>query len=76
MNIKIVEETCCTCGSSFWISKDHQKKLIDSEESFYCPNGHGQNYNNSQKDELREKIKFRDRKIKELENFLKENKKP
>jgi hypothetical protein len=44
MDITIAQETCLTCKVSFWVTTEHQKKLIKRRESFFCPNGHEQHY--------------------------------
>lgn len=37
-------EECCACGLAFMIPTRMQKALINSHDSFYCPNGHSQSY--------------------------------
>ena len=44
MDIQIAQQTCCNCNVSFWITKEHRQRLIDCKNTFYCPNGHPQNY--------------------------------
>lgn len=44
MEVSIFEESCCSCGMSFWMTTKHQKHLRDSHEWFYCPSGHKQYY--------------------------------
>jgi hypothetical protein len=44
MNVEIIEESCITCGISFWITVKHQKVLRNSHEGYYCPSGHKQYY--------------------------------
>lgn len=38
------EITCCNCYVLFKITVEHQKSLASTKETFFCPNGHGQNY--------------------------------
>lgn len=42
--ITFVMEECCNCGIPFMMPSYHQKRLINSQEQFYCPNGHPQHY--------------------------------
>lgn len=35
---------CCNCGIPFGLTEDHQKRLRQTHEWFYCPNGHHQHY--------------------------------
>jgi len=35
---------CCNCHVMFAINKKHKRDLLQSHESFYCPNGHGQHF--------------------------------
>lgn len=43
-SIDFVQEHCCTCGIPFFIPTYHKKRLLNSQEWFYCPNGHQQHY--------------------------------
>jgi hypothetical protein len=36
---------CANCGVSFAITAIFQRRLIDSHQTFYCPNGHSNIYN-------------------------------
>jgi hypothetical protein len=40
VNIDIVEENCCQCKITFWITKKHLVFLKSNHDTFYCPNGH------------------------------------
>lgn len=56
MIINAVEQSCCSCGCTFWITEKHDKILLQSKNSFYCPNGHTQSYTGkSDKQLLQEK---------------------
>ena len=44
MEVDIVQETCCECNISFWMTAVHQKHLIECKNDFFCPNGHSQHY--------------------------------
>jgi hypothetical protein len=52
----LIVETCCqaACGVTFGIQRDHQRRLRQTHDTFYCPNGHGQHYT-GQTDAEREK---------------------
>lgn len=46
MEVKFVQETCCSdgCGIVFLLEEKYQTRLISTKRTFYCPNGHAQNY--------------------------------
>lgn len=44
MNVSIVEISCYKCKVSFWITENHNNKLLKCHNSFFCPNGHSQAY--------------------------------
>ena len=46
MEVKLVEETCCSqgCGIMFWIGAEYRQRLVSTKQSFYCPNGHSMSY--------------------------------
>lgn len=37
-------ETCCKCGCVFGINDAVRARLLNNGETFYCTNGHGQHY--------------------------------
>lgn len=41
---EFVLEECCSCGIPFLIPGYHRKRLLNTQEYFYCPNGHPQHY--------------------------------
>ncbi len=43
-NVELVRETCCKCNVQFWITGEHQNRLVATKEKFHCPKGHGQSY--------------------------------
>lgn len=51
--------TCCSCGVVFAMTAEMNRKRMKSGERFYCPNGHGQAYTDTDA-----------RKIKQLEQRL------
>lgn len=44
MDIQISQETCCNCNVIYWITTEHQERLVRCKNTFYCPNGHPQSY--------------------------------
>ena len=36
--------TCINCGITFAMPVDYDKRLYQTKEAFYCPNGHSQSY--------------------------------
>jgi hypothetical protein len=42
--VNTVEETCCKCGTVFAMDEELQALRKRDGDSFYCPNGHGQHY--------------------------------
>ncbi len=59
MDIKTVEICCAECRVSFWITKSHDSRLRKDHNTFYCPCGHKQSY--EQKTESERAIEERDR---------------
>jgi hypothetical protein len=68
MNIEQVEISCCNCGVTFWITKNHDEELVNCGNSFYCPNGHRQHYTESIKAKLKKAMsKLKDAEAREAE---------
>ena len=44
--------SCCVCGILFGIPKDLSQNLQDNKNSWWCPNGHRQNYTGTTTREL------------------------
>ncbi len=65
MEIEIIQETCCNdeCGVNFWISKELKKRLVSSKRTFYCPNGHGMNYQGESDDAKIRRLQFEKERI-------------
>ena len=57
---RLVEETCCKCGTRFAMAPEvyHTAKARREEFSFYCPNGHAQHYvtGKTDKERLQEEL--------------------
>lgn len=51
-----VREVCCNCGMSFALTKERQGRLRESKQTFYCPSGHPQSYNESETERLRKQL--------------------
>jgi hypothetical protein len=63
-------EICCSCGVHFAIPELLQKKLRETHNNFFCPNGHPQHYTGkSEAEKLREELK---RKEQELADTVKQ----
>jgi hypothetical protein len=48
--------SCGSCGIPFAIPLDMHRKVKDSGDSFWCPNGHQISYHRSEADNLRDKL--------------------
>lgn len=40
-------QTCCNCGVLFGVEVGYDDRRRDDQQTFYCPNGHGQSYTQS-----------------------------
>lgn len=40
----LVIETCCNCGIVFGLDESYRRRLLQSHDDFYCPNGHPQHF--------------------------------
>lgn len=65
VDVEIVPEQCCNCGVYFGMDKYLVKRLKETGDSFYCPNGHPQYY--TQKEQLESKIKELESQLQEAE---------
>lgn len=55
--VDMVLEECCACGTAFMIPKRMKTALLNSKNTFYCPNGHGQSYvGKTEAEKLKEKL--------------------
>lgn len=70
MDIEISQETCCKCNVIYWITTEHQKRLIRCKNTFYCPNGHSQSYKGATEaqkiDNLERELRYEKRSYKSL----------
>jgi len=44
MSVNMYEISCPNCGVVFIITKSFNDRLIESKNTFFCPNGHPQSY--------------------------------
>jgi hypothetical protein len=64
-NPVLVRVACCKCSVEFGLMSDHNKRLLDTHASFYCPNGHGQHYTGpSEADKLKKTLALREQELK------------
>lgn len=42
--VKLITETCCSCGVLFAMPEELQKERLADKRHFYCPNGHHMAY--------------------------------
>ena len=55
--LTLVSIECCNCGVVFAMPEKLQERLINNHNTFYCPNGHGMNYNGKSKEtKLKEEL--------------------
>ncbi len=60
----LVTETCYSCGILFAMPADHKQRLLKNRNSFYCPNGHAQQYTGkTEAEKLREQLEAKDREL-------------
>lgn len=63
---------CCVCGVQHCIPTFLNKKLKETKDTFYCPNGHSQSYRKSTADILQEKLEQKERDFTEQFNLVDE----
>jgi hypothetical protein len=56
-------EHCCDCFVAFAIPKELQEKRLRDGGSFYCPNGHGQSYTETENMRLRKSLEEKGREL-------------
>lgn len=45
-------EECCECGIIFQVPEEFAENRQNDGRTFYCPNGHGQNYADTAEEEV------------------------
>ena len=72
--------TCISCGITFAMPVEYDRRLNQTHESFYCPNGHSQNYvGQSDKEKLEQERRRHEQDLREKNTEiekLKKNSKP
>lgn len=48
----LITEDCCNCGVVFAMPQKLRDRLIQTHNSFYCPNGHSQSYTGKTKEQV------------------------
>lgn len=44
ITITLAEQACCNCSTHFAMDSNLKEVLLERGGTFYCPNGHGQSY--------------------------------
>lgn len=75
-SITLQTETCCACGVIFAMPLELMNNLRNKpSHSFYCPNGHGMSYKQSEEARLRKeaesKLALANQRVAQLEQQLK-----
>ena len=52
----LISEVCCRCGICFGVPSEFLNNRIKDKAQFYCPNGHGQSYVESEADKVRREM--------------------
>lgn len=55
-SLTLVEETCCNCFTHFAMDRALNSSLRAKGGTFYCPNGHGQHYTESEVQKLKKEL--------------------
>ena len=58
---------CCNCGVIFAVSEKFNKNKHETQDRFWCPNGHPQSYTQSKSDILLKKLRQSEEEISILE---------
>ena len=48
-----VQVTCCNCGATIALHRQHHQQLKRTHETFYCPNGHPQHFAGKTDEQMR-----------------------
>jgi DNA repair exonuclease SbcCD ATPase subunit len=68
--ITLETEECCACGVMFAMPANLRQKLQREGGTFYCPNGHGQHYTESEVQALKKKLRVAEDRSCNLEQQL------
>ena len=63
-------QECCHCGVIFGVPEICGKNYRKTKQTFYCPNGHGQSYTESEAERLQKIINSKNTEIQNLKNEI------
>ena len=72
VSLNLTTEVCINCGVVFTLPCTLRERLLESHDSFYCPNGHAQQFTGKTKDEEIAKLENRVKYYKNKANKAKE----
>jgi RNase P subunit RPR2 len=58
--VTMLTVTCYSCGVPFGMPDNLNRRFRDTQENFYCPNGHGQRYSESTEAKLKKQMQQRE----------------
>lgn len=64
-SLTLEKTICCACGMVFAVPKDWIQSKRDLAGSFWCPNGHALNYQQSESDRLKKQLEIKERELRE-----------
>lgn len=73
MTVNLVYETCSNCGTPFGIEQCLYNNLRKTKAIFYCPNGHGQSYTQSEAERLKIELERTQRELTQSEYEARRN---
>jgi len=62
-HVELYVTDCATCGVLFAITTDYEKRRRNDAKGFYCPNGHGHSWHESEADRLRARAEEAERSV-------------
>ncbi len=60
ITIDLVSEECCNCHMVFAVPADFHRRAREKGTTFYCPNGHGQSYTETEVMMLKHQLEQKD----------------
>lgn len=61
---QLIVQDCCSCGMTFGVPADFDKRRVDDKQTFYCPAGHPQSYTGkTEEKKLRERAEQLEREL-------------
>lgn len=61
--VTLVTEQCCKCSVVFALPSSLIRNLRETQDAFYCPNGHPQSYIKSEASNLREQLTIKENEL-------------